>query len=202
MKYYLYHYYSPECRFLIRILYSEKELIQFIAYASPNCTTIPYLDGQNLNADDFHLVYSHELHEWCCRRGYLCLDENGRHVCLHVYEQQIIKEILNPTYDLWKFRKCVAKKEVSYRYRHDPVPQTGKKRCKQIPFRHFKNVGGTLRKISAGYLKKRKIFPNIYENNEYYACGYGDIIGTLKNKHEKSWKRQTKCKHQWEKNLK
>lgn len=174
------------------------ELIRFLAFSQNGekyikdkkiCYNNKYLDKLNLNFNDVFNFIDFNGDMYQIIRPYVFFDSNFKIIDIRYFYEDIIKE----REQILKERKNYYQRKYQHiTFRQDPIPYTGKYRgfsYRNVKYKRlikdFKNPE------NKKYVRKKKYY-DILE--PYFDFPYQNI--------SKSWKDQTKNRHQWEKNLK
>ena len=209
-----YKLYDAKVKDFIRYFYSDNELIDYIFYYFNYSYVYPYEEN-----DLFYQILNNSFIERCtCDKNQLLTygkykdlkhlilyDNYNRIINVHNYKEDAFKvwevKYKNNRYswsDCYFYSKRRLRKKynnwrkqnINYEYRKDPVPYIHKLR------------GGSW--WSSPHTAQ---IIRMYKNPEFKGYNRGSIkeIPTWwddRNRRvQKSWKKQTKCRHQWEKNL-
>jgi hypothetical protein len=170
-----------------------------------------YKEEKIITIDEFEEKHiSYEKQKIIIPKEYLFYDGNNRIIDVRVYAKKALKQyehksqksyytitrkdnkITNETYISYRSWRGNT---VCYKYRRGPVPGTGKLRYNYRKSFRFPKINSIRKQVSnleeKDYIRKKSI-PNLY--------GWWD--DNPSRNVEKSWKRQSKCRHQWQKNLK
>lgn len=195
-KFFLYQY--DNCGFsLIKTFYSHGELIKFLSlYQSAEPQYVDkklvynnrYLDYINLTYNDTYSVYD-IFSKQTYLRQYMFFDKNYAVVDVRKFIKEILYTANHSKRNYYSRNSWRISRATGYEFRRTPIPYTGKRVssvCRNIKIgriiRDFKNPE------NKNYIRKK-----YYYNIEEVCYDY-----PFKNK-SKSWKDQSKKKHQWEK---
>lgn len=166
---------------------SEEKLIKFIAanFVKNYCLSSKlentlFVSANYSGTDTCSIGLDHVLGF----RDILFLDGQEKIVNPRVYEDKVIYEYYLQQY---RHNKNSWKNNLIYRYRYDPVPGTGKRRhggCRKEK-NWFHNYKLDYIPEYEAYVRYKGRVPNVWDTEPFE--GY-----------YKSWKHNTKCKHQYE----
>lgn len=121
-------------------------------------------------------------------RDIMIIDENNRIIDPRKYRDQVLHAFL--TKQNRKYYPSWHHNLENHKFRSEPVPHTGKHtRGWGRNVKHwFKSYREDRIPEYKAYVRKKAMVPNTWESEPFHH-------------HEKSWKHQTKCRHQWEKHI-
>ena len=197
-------YDAAVCEF-INYFYSKEELIKFIAYHYRHWwNDLKFIEEYGNSLIEQCTCNIKELFELNNFKRYTIYDNYNRIINIKDFENEafnLYKQLKKKNnsfsfnYILWrwehfKIKYSFNKVDCNYRYRKDPVPRTGKRRGG--PSWHPPHTAGLKRMYSNPEYKdfNRRSFKGI---PNWWDDRYRQV--------QKSWKKQRKCRHQWEKNL-
>lgn len=196
----------------LRHLSSENELISFLASTMYRLSELgpdghfhesdpksQYEGRFNYTGKDLTCSFYHPMRHEVVQhlRDIMIIDNNDRIIDPRDYEKEALKEFCEPV-KIYRQYNNITKKHYrrhhkQYKWRYDPVP--GVRHARHPRIKRWRTVKHWHRSYRddripehAPYVRKKAMVPDpwVYEPFEHP---------------EKSWKHNTKCRHQWEKNL-